>query len=117
MRAVHDRGAEIICLKISNPGGLSKARKIRDFLIDNRIPVVPEDTRGGEITSAAVAHLAASTPQQYLINSTDLMNYSTRSTGIGGPIVDSGMLYATDTPGLGVEPDFDSLGDPVFVFE
>lgn len=117
MRVVHDRGAEIICLKISNPGGLSKARKIRDFLIDNRIPVVPEDTRGGEITSAAVAHLAASTPQQYLINSTDLMNYSTRSTGIGGPIVDSGMLYATDTPGLGVEPDFDSLGDPVFVFE
>jgi len=87
--------------------------EIRDFLIDNRIPVVPEDTRGGEITSAAVAHLAASTPQQYLINSTDLMNYSTRSTGIGGPIVDSGMLYATDTPGLGVEPDFDSLGDPV----
>jgi len=117
MRVVHDKGAEIICLKISNLGGLSKARKVRDFLVENRIPVVAEDTWGGEITSAAIAHFAASTPAQYLINSTDLMNYNTRSTGIGGPTVKNGRLYATDTPGLGVEPDYDSLGDPEWIFE
>ena len=46
MRVVHDKGAEICCLKISNLGGLSKARKVRDFLIENRIPVVAEDTWG-----------------------------------------------------------------------
>ena len=115
-RIVQDRGAEICCLKISNLGGLSKARKVRDFLIENRIPVVSEDTWGGEITSAAVAHFAASTPEDYLINSTDLFNYNTRSTGIGGPYVKDGKLFATDTPGLGVEPDYDSLGDPVAVY-
>ena len=88
---------------------------MRDFLIENRIPVVAEDTWGGEITTAAVAHFAASTPEDYLINSTDLMNYNTRSTGIGGPTSKDGKLYASDTPGLGVEPDFDSLGDPTLV--
>lgn len=115
-RIVHDRGAEICCLKISNLGGLSKARRVRDYLIDNRIPVVAEDTWGGEITSAALAHFAASTPADYLVNSTDLMNYNTRSTGLGGPTTASGKLYATDTPGLGVTPDFDSLGAPVATY-
>lgn len=112
-RIVADRGAEICCLKISNLGGLTKARKVRDYLIENRIPVVSEDTWGGEIASAAVAHFAASTPREFLVNTTDLMNYNTRSTGVGGPTVAGGKLYATDTPGLGVTPDYDSLGAPV----
>ena len=75
--------------------------------------MVSEDTWGGEITTSVVAHFAASTPHEYLQNTTDLMNYNTRSTGIGGPRVADGKLYAPDTPGLGVEPDFESLGDPV----
>ena len=112
-RIVQDRGAEICCLKISNLGGLSKARRVRDFLVESRIPVVSEDTWGGQITSAAVAHFAASTPEEYLINSTDLMNYNTRNTGIGGPKTSSGKLYASDTPGLGVTPDWDSLGPAI----
>lgn len=112
-RIVADRGAEICCLKISNLGGLSKARRVRDYLVENRIPVVSEDTWGGEITSSVVAHFAASTPPEYLQNTTDLMNYNTRSTGIGGPVAKDGKLYATDTPGLGVTPDFESLGAPI----
>ena len=115
-RIVNDRGAEMCCLKISNLGGLSKARRVRDFLIDHGIPVVSEDTWGAEITSAALAHFAASTPDEMLINSTDLMNYVTRSTGIGGPTTAGGKLYATDTPGLGVTPDFESLGAPVATY-
>ena len=112
-RIVADRGAEICCLKLSNLGGLSKARRVRDYLVDNRFPVVAEDTWGGEITTAVVAHFATSTPPEYLQNTTDLMNYNTRSTGIGGAWAKDGKLYAPDTPGLGVTPDFDSLGLPV----
>ena len=112
-RIVADHGAEICCLKISNLGGLSKARRVRDYLVENRIPVVAEDTWGGEITTAAVAHFAASTPEDYLINSTDLMHYNTRSTGIDGPTTANGRLYATDTPGLGVTADFGNLGVPI----
>ena len=115
-RIVADRGAEICCLKISNLGGLSKARRVRDYLVENRIPVVSEDTWGGQITTAAVAHFAVSTPEDYLINSTDLMNYNTRSTGIGGATTKDGKLYAPDTTGLGVTPDFESLGAPVAIW-
>ena len=112
-RVVADKGAEICCLKLSNLGGLSKARRVRDFLVENRLPVVSEDTWGGEITTAAVAHFAASTPEEYLQNTTDLMNYNTRSTGIGGAYARDGKLYAPDGPGLGVSPDFETLGPAV----
>ena len=115
-RIVADRGAEVCCLKLTHLGGLTKARRVRDFLVENRIPVVAEDTWGGEITTAAVAHFAASTPADYLQNTTDLMNYNTRSTGIGGPEARDGKLYASDAPGLGVAPDFDSLGAPVAAY-
>lgn len=84
-RIVAEQGAEVCCLKISNLGGLSKARRVRDYLIDNRIAVVSEDTWGGQITTATVAHFAASTPQEWLVNSTDLHNYNSASTGLGGP--------------------------------
>ncbi len=112
-RIVADRAAEAVCLKISKQGGLSKARRLRDFLVDNRIPVVAEDTWGGEITTAAVAHFAASTPAEMLVNTTDLHNYNSVSTGRPGPATADGKLFASDAPGLGVEPDFGSLGEPV----
>jgi L-alanine-DL-glutamate epimerase-like enolase superfamily enzyme len=115
-RIVRDRAAEVVCLKISNLGGLSKACLVRDFLVGNGLSVVAEDTWGGEITSAAVAHFAASTPPEYLYNTTDLHNYNVERTGIPGPETRDGKLFAPDNPGLGVEPDFDALGDPVAVY-
>ncbi len=115
-RIVADRGAEICCLKISNIGGLSKARRVRDFLVDNRIPVVSEDSWGGEIAAALVAHFAASTPSEFLQNTTDLHNYNTRSTGRPAPATAEGCLIAPDVPGLGVSPDFENLGKPILDF-
>ncbi|MEM6577064.1 MAG: enolase C-terminal domain-like protein [Pseudomonadota bacterium] len=115
-RIVADRGAEICCLKISNLGGLSKARRVRDYLVDNRLSVVAEDSWGGEIATATLAHFAASTPEEWLINTTDLHNYNTASTGLPGPWTEDGQLYAPDTPGLGVTPDFESLGPPIATF-
>ena len=115
-RIVADRGAELVCLKISNLGGLSKARRVRDYLVAHRFPVVAEDSWGGEIATAALSHFAATTPPEYLHNTTDLMNYNTRSTGVGGAVAQGGKLFAPDAPGLGVAPDFDSLGDPVAVY-
>ncbi len=112
-RIVEDRGADLVCLKISNLGGLSKARRVREHLVAHRFPVVAEDSWGGEIASAALAHFAATTPSDFLHNTTDLMNYNTRSTGVGGPSARDGRLFVSDAPGLGVTPDFNALGDPV----
>lgn len=116
-RVVRDKAAEVVCLKISKQGGLSKSRKMRDFLVDNRIPVVAEDTWGGEIVTAALAHFAASTPEEFLINATDLHNYVVGTTATPAPVTRDGKLYASDAPGLGVEPDFESLGNPVAVHQ
>ena len=115
-RIVADRAAEICCLKISNLGGLSKARRVRDYLVDNRIPVVSEDTWGGEITTATLSHFAASTPEEFLVNTTDLHSYNVEPTGTPAPVTRDGKLFASDQPGLGVEPDFQSLGEPVAVY-
>jgi len=116
-RIVEDKAAEVVCLKISNLGGLSKACLVRDFLVSNGLSVVAEDTWGGEITTAAIAHFAASTPQELSYNTTDLHKYNVERTGIPGPETREGKLFASDSPGLGVEPDFDSLGDPVAIYE
>lgn len=115
-RVVEDKGAEVVCLNISKQGGLAKARRMRDYLVDHRIPVVAEDTWGGEIVTATLAHFAASTPPEMLVNATDLHNYNTRRTGRPGPETRDGRLFASDAPGLAVEPDYESLGAPVAVF-
>ncbi len=115
-RIIEDQAAEIVCLKISNLGGLSKARRIRDYFVDHGIPLVAEDTWGGEITTATLSHFAASTPSEMLICTTDLHNYNTRSTGKPKPRVANGSLLVSDVPGLGVEPDYDSLGVPIATY-
>jgi L-alanine-DL-glutamate epimerase-like enolase superfamily enzyme len=116
-RIVHDRSAEVVCLKISNLGGLTKARRVRDYLIEHGLSVVSEDTWGGEITTAAVAHFAASTPPELLYNTTDLHNYDTVTSGTPGPRTAAGRLYAGEAPGLGVEPNLTALGQPVAVYQ
>ncbi|MBS7691961.1 mandelate racemase/muconate lactonizing enzyme family protein [Pseudomonas lalucatii] len=115
-RVVADRAFEYVCLKLSKQGGLSKAKRMRDYLVDHRIKVVSEDTWGGEIATAAVAHFAASTPADFLLNTTDLHSYNNERTGQPAPRVADGKLYASDTPGLGVEADLESLGPPVAVY-
>jgi len=112
-RIVRDQAAEVACLKISNLGGLTKARRVRDFFVDNGVSVVAEDTWGGEITTAVLSHFAASTPSELLYNTTDLHHYNVESTGVPGPATRDGKLFVSDLPGLGVEPDFESLGEPV----
>jgi len=115
-RVVVDQSAEVVCLKISNLGGLTKARRIRDYLVEHGLSVVCEDTWGGEITTAAVAHFAASTPASLLFNTTDLHNYNTVSTGQPPPVVRNGKLYAGTEPGLGVKPDTQVLGEPLAIY-
>lgn len=85
-------------------------------LMDHRIKVVSEDTWGGEIATAAVAHFAASTPAELLLNITDLHSYNKERTGFPAPRTADGNLYTSDAPGLGVEADLDSLGAPVAVY-
>lgn len=113
LRGYHDRAMDVINLKISKVGGLTKARQIRDLCVSLGIAMTIEDTWGGDITTAAIAHLAHSTPPELLFSSTDFNSYVTVSFADGSPQRKHGRLAASTAPGLGVTPRMDVLGSPV----
>jgi len=106
---------DVINLKISKVGGLTKARLMRDLCVAHGIPMTIEDTWGGDIVTATIAHLARSTPERYCFTATDFNSYVTVSIADGAPQRVNGTMTASNAPGLGVEPKFDVLGDPVLV--
>ena len=113
VRSATDRAADVINLKISKVGGLTKARQIRDLCVSLGIALTIEDTWGGDIATAAIAHLAHSTPSRYLFSSTDFNSYVTVSFADGAPQRSAGRLAASREPGLGVRADLTRLGKPV----
>jgi cis-L-3-hydroxyproline dehydratase len=110
---VRDQAMDVINLKISKVGGLTKARQIRDFCVSMGIALTIEDTWGGDIATAAIAHLAHSTPPNYLFTTTDFNSYVTVSTAEGAPHRKNGRMAAGHAPGLGIEPRREVLGKPV----
>ncbi len=108
-----DRAMDVINLKISKVGGLTKARQIRDLCAALGIALTIEDTWGGDIVTAAIAHLAHSTPPAMLFSATDFNSYVTRSIADGAPQRKNGTLAASIQPGLGIKPRMDVLGNPV----
>lgn len=113
LRASHDRAADCINLKISKVGGLTKARQIRDLCVSLGIAMTIEDTWGGDIVTAAIAHLAHSTPERFRFSSTDFNSYGTVDLADGAPRRVGGSMSASADPGLGVRPDPAILGEPV----
>jgi L-alanine-DL-glutamate epimerase-like enolase superfamily enzyme len=113
LRGYEDRAMDVINLKISKVGGLTKARQIRDLCVALGIAMTIEDTWGGDIVTAAIAHLAHSTPPEFLFSATDFNSYVTRSIAEGAPQRVMGRAKASDQPGLGTSPRFEVLGKPV----
>lgn len=117
LRANRDRAMDVINLKISKVGGLTKARQMRDLCLTLGIAMTIEDSWGGDFTTAAIAHLAHSTPPRALFTSTDFNSYVTIHTARNPPLRQHGRLAAPTAPGLGLQPDSEVLGEPVLVIE
>jgi len=113
IRGHTDGAMDVINLKISKVGGLTKARQIRDLCVSLNIPMTIEDSWGGDIITAAIAHLAHSTPESLRFSATDFNSYVTVSNASGAPERVSGHMVASDEPGLGIAPDMDVLGKAV----
>ena len=62
LRAAADSAMDVVNLKISKLGGLTRARQARDLCVSLGIAMTIEDTWGGDVATAAIAHLAHSTP-------------------------------------------------------
>ena len=113
LRGHADAAMDCVNIKISKFGGLTKAKQARDLCVALGIAMTIEDSWGGDIVTAAIAHLAHSTPTELLFTATDFNSYVTVSTAEGAPQRDNGRMRASTAPGLGVEPRMDVLGDPV----
>ena len=115
LRASGDGAMDAINLKISKLGGLTRARQVRDLCVSLGIAMTVEDTWGGDFATAAIAHLAHSTPPRFLFTSTDFNSYVTVSTATNPALRRHGRLAAPERPGLGLVPRPEVLGDPVLV--
>jgi len=113
LRATTDAAADVVNLKISKLGGLTKAKLARDLCVSLGIAMTLEDSWGGDITTAAIAHFAHSTPEPFRFTSTDFNSYVTVSTAKGAPQRENGFVRAGTAPGLGITPREDVLGPRV----
>lgn len=114
LRGLNDRAFDCINLKISKVGGLTKARQMRDLCISAGVAMTIEDTWGGDFVTAAIAHLAQSTPEEFLLSTTDFNSYGPKTIAVGAPKRVDGKMSASDKPGLGCTPVMKELGAPVF---
>ena len=110
LRAKADLAMDVVNLKISKLGGLTKTKQVRDLCVSMGIAMTLEDSWGSDITTAAIAHLAHSTPEEFRFTSTDFNSYVTVSTADGAPQRVNGFMSAGTASGLGIKPKLDVLG-------
>jgi L-alanine-DL-glutamate epimerase-like enolase superfamily enzyme len=113
LRAHADLAMDVVNLKISKMGGLTKTRQARDLCISLGLAMTLEDSWGGDVTTAAIAHLAHSTPAEFVYSCTDFNSYVTVSTAEGAPTRINGRMAASTTPGLGISPRAEVIGPTV----
>ncbi len=117
LRAVSANALEAFNLKISRVGGLTNARLMRDLAQDLGLRVTLEDTWGGDVTTAAVAHLAASTRPEHLLTVSFMNDWTNEHVAGYEPRSSNGVGAAPTGPGLGIEVDLERLGEPLFVVD
>ena len=113
LRAYHDGAMDVINIKISRVGGLSKAVQLRNLCESLGIVMTIEDSWGGDITTAAIAHLAGSTRPESLFTSTDFNSYIDVILAPDAPRRREGRLPVPSGPGLGISIDEKALGAPI----
>ncbi|MEO6144833.1 MAG: enolase C-terminal domain-like protein, partial [Dermatophilaceae bacterium] len=101
-RAKYDAGAVSINIKISRVGGLTQAARMRDLMQDLDMMVSIEDTWGGDVVSAAVSHLAASTRPENFQNASFMNDWTDGHVAGYEPRSQRGRGSAPTRPGLGI---------------
>src|SRR5215831_9865011 len=117
LRGHADRAMDVVNIKISKFGGLTKAKQARDLCVSLGVAMTLEDSWGGDVVTAAIAHLAHSTPPEFLFTATDFNSYVTQSLADGAPRRQQGRMAASTAPGLGITPRPEVLGKSVVVVE
>lgn len=110
----HRLGAcEGVKIKPNRLGGITKARRIRDFAVFAGWQTHIEDTGGSALADTAALHLAASTPAPHRLASWIChAHLSTDPVPGQGARNHNGLATLPDLPGVGIIPDDNMLGKP-----
>ncbi len=113
-RIARDGLAEIFGIKLNRVGGLTKAARMRDIALAHGIDMFVMATGGSVLADAEALHLAATIPDANCHAVWACQDMLTIDIAGGrGPRNRDGCLHLPETPGLGVQPDEQMLGDPV----
>ncbi len=105
VRAKREAGVSAVNLKLSRVGGFSRALFLRDAAQRLGLKVSMEDTWGGDITTAAVSHLAATTDPGKLLNVSFMNDWVEEHVAGSEPRSVAGRGAAPTGPGLGITVD------------
>jgi cis-L-3-hydroxyproline dehydratase len=114
LHAFHAGGMDAFNLKISKVGGLSQAKLMRDLAHQLGLSVTIEDTWGGDVVTAAVSHLVASSSPGVVFTASFMNDWVTDHIAGNQPRSHHGIGSAPDGPGLGIDVDVSCLGEPLF---
>lgn len=113
LRALDDGAMDVVGIKLSRIGGLTKGWRFRDLCAARGVAMMFADSWGSDVMSTAIAHLAHSTPEPLRLWCGDFRTYITVTTADGGAARLKAAVAATDAPGLGLDMRLDVLGEPL----
>jgi L-alanine-DL-glutamate epimerase-like enolase superfamily enzyme len=113
-RAKYEAGAGSVNIKLARLGGITGASRMRDLAQDLGMTMCIEDVWGGDVTSAAVAHVAASTVPDALLHASFFNDWTKEHVANYEPRSSRGRGQAPTGPGLGINVDAKALGAPLF---
>ena len=116
IRAHRDGAMDAINIKLSKFGGLTRARRVRELCVELGIPVNIDETGGGDVTAAVLAHFAHSTPPRFRLAVAWSFLQVRPRIAAGAPILKDGGISAPMGSGLGIRVREDVLGDPILDF-
>jgi L-alanine-DL-glutamate epimerase-like enolase superfamily enzyme len=104
-------------LKLTRFGGITPVRRARDLAVTLGLPLTIEDSGGGDVVSAATAHLAASIPAKLLLAGYLPSEMAAERFAAGTPAALGGRARLPQGAGLGIDVEEAALGDPLFTVE
>jgi len=116
LKGLADNAFEGIGCKITRVGGITGTCLIRDICSATGKVLTIDDMWGSDLSAAAQAHLAVSTPARTFLASYISTDFSDLRYDINAPSLEGGFITPNNKPGLGVEPDMSVLGESISSF-
>lgn len=113
-RAKYEAGAGSVNIKLARVGGITGAVRMRSLAQDLGMTMCIEDVWGGDVTTAAVSHVAASTRPDALLHASFFNDWTQEHIAGYAPRSVNGRGKSPTAPGLGIKVDLGALGKPLF---